>query len=522
MLGAVLGLGAGPRLRDAAPHRRPEAAHQGGHRGQVRRQRGGRRARRPGARSTTRREQAHIAVDEEVVNAANGPASEAFRKLRTNLMYMNVDNPPRVVVVTSPLPGDGKSTVAANLAAAIDSSGQNVVLIDGDLRRPTVATWFGLVEGVGLTDVLAGRIPVEDALQTTPEHPNLRILGAGAIPPNPSELLGSQVDAAAAAEAVGGCAGADRRAAAAAGHRRRGADGPLPTAPSWWCRRARPWTPSSATALDHLSAVEAKALGVVLNRVSTRDAGSGYYDQYNGYYAAVRREEPRQEVTGRGRGRVAAQGRTSRWSTRVIASPSSTSTTSPTRPGSSRGRRRRSGGPSTGCARLRRSWRRWPSRSGWSRPRSRPTWWRSSESLASARAARGGLVMVGTGLRLRAEEAVPLLHALIARAADDLGVRVLAIKGPVVALQGLREQRTSADVDVLVHPRDLEPLVDGLVALGWRRVGEGTYASDHAPALGEPPERPVADRDRRPPLLPGLPGRRRARSSTRCGHGTRW
>ena len=137
--------------------------------------------------------QAHIAVDAEVISAANGPASEAFRKLRTNLMYMNVDNPPRVVVVTSPLPGDGKSTVAANLAAAIDSSGENVVLIDGDLRRPTVATWFGLVEGVGLTDVLAGRIPVEDALQTPAEHPNLRVLGAGAVPPNPSELLGSQV-----------------------------------------------------------------------------------------------------------------------------------------------------------------------------------------------------------------------------------------------------------------------------------------------------------------------------------------
>ena len=84
-------------------------------------------------------------------------------------------------------------------------------------------------------------------------------------------------------------------------------------------------------------------------------------------------------------------------------------------------------------------------------------------------------------LRLRAEEAVPLLHTLVARAAADLGLRVLAIKGPVVALQGMRAPRASADLDVLVHPRDLVPLVDGLVALGWRRAVEGTYASIMAP-----------------------------------------
>ena len=85
--------------------------------------------------------------------------------------------------------------------------------------------------------------------------------------------------------------------------------------------------------------------------------------------------------------------------------------------------------------------------------------------------------MVDTALRLRADEAVPLLHTLVARAAADLGLRVLAIKGPVAALQGLREPRPSADLDVLVHPRDLESLVAGLVALGWRRGVEGTYAS---------------------------------------------
>ena len=224
------------------------------------------------------------AVDAAVRSAANGPASEAFRKLRTNLMYMNVDNPPRVVVVTSPMPGDGKSTVAANLAAAIDSSGENVVLIDGDLRRPTVATWFGLVEGVGLTDVLAGRIPVEDALQTPLEHPNLRVLGAGAIPPNPSELLGSQVmrqllqklsaDALVLIDAPPLLPVTDAAVLTA------NADGALVVVSS-----GKTLDTQLGSALDHLSDVEATALGVVLNRVSPRDAGNGYYDQYSGYYA---------------------------------------------------------------------------------------------------------------------------------------------------------------------------------------------------------------------------------------------
>jgi len=224
----------------------------------------------------------HLAVD-AAVSAANGPASEAFRKLRTNLMYMNVDNPPRVVVVTSPLPRDGKSTVAANLAAAIDSSGENVVLIDGDLRRPTVATWFGLVEGVGLTDVLAGRIPVEDALQTPVEHPNLRVLGAGAIPPNPSELLGSQVmrqllqklsaDALVLIDAPPLLPVTDAALLTA------NADGALVVVSA-----GKTLDTQLGSALDHLSDVEAKALGVVLNRVSPRDAGNGYYDQYSGYY----------------------------------------------------------------------------------------------------------------------------------------------------------------------------------------------------------------------------------------------
>lgn len=115
---------------------------------------------------------------------------EALRKLRTNLRFVDVDNQPRSIVVSSANQGEGKSTVASNLAAVLAESGEQVVLVDADLRRSAVARAFDLDGSVGLSEVLAGTIPLADALQTT-EIPGLQILAAGATPPNPSELLGS-------------------------------------------------------------------------------------------------------------------------------------------------------------------------------------------------------------------------------------------------------------------------------------------------------------------------------------------
>lgn len=231
---------------------------------------------------------AHIAVEPEdgaaVSTAASTPASEAFRKLRTNLVYMSVDNPARVVVVTSPVAGDGKSTVAANLAAALESASQKVVLIDGDLRRPTVAARFGLVEGIGLTDVLAGRIAPYEALQEDPERPYMRVMAAGTVPPNPSELLGSQVmyellqklaqEAFVLIDAPPLLPVTDAAVLTA------NADGALVVVSA-----GRTLDSQLSAALTQLELVGAKSLGVVLNRISRRDAGSGYYDQYSGYYS---------------------------------------------------------------------------------------------------------------------------------------------------------------------------------------------------------------------------------------------
>lgn len=118
--------------------------------------------------------------------------SEAFRGLRTNLQYMNVDDPPRAIVVTSSLPKDGKSFTAANLAITLAQMGQRTILIDADLRRPRMARMFGALEDAGLSDVLAGRAAPADLLQGIDGAPNLWLLAAGPIPPNPSELLGSE------------------------------------------------------------------------------------------------------------------------------------------------------------------------------------------------------------------------------------------------------------------------------------------------------------------------------------------
>lgn len=118
-------------------------------------------------------------------------ARESIRRLRTNLRYVGVDEPPRSIVVTSGAPGEGKSVVAGNLARVMARSGQPTLLIDADLRRPRVAEQFGIDGEVGLSQLLAGAVGVEDAVQPA-SVPLLSLLPSGQVPPNPSELLGSR------------------------------------------------------------------------------------------------------------------------------------------------------------------------------------------------------------------------------------------------------------------------------------------------------------------------------------------
>lgn len=127
-----------------------------------------------------------------IISDPASPRAEAFRRLRTNIRFLSVDEPVRSLVVTGSVPDEGKSSVAANLAIAMAQAGENVVLIDGDLRKARIATLFGLPSTVGLTNVLLGDVPLSQAIQQwRPELP-LHIITSGPIPPNPTELLASR------------------------------------------------------------------------------------------------------------------------------------------------------------------------------------------------------------------------------------------------------------------------------------------------------------------------------------------
>src|SRR6478609_3491885 len=220
--------------------------------------------------------------------------AEAFRSLRTNLQFVDVANPPKSIVVTSSLPGEGKSTTAANLALSLAETGLKVVVIEGDLRRPRLLDYLGFEGSVGLTDVLVGRVDVDDVLQPF-GRTGLRLLGAGPIPPNPSELLGSAnmeqlvadlverfdyvlidappllpvTDAAVLSTLVDGAlvvVGAD---VVEREHVRR--------------------------ALETLEQVNASLLGLILNRVKAKEIGAGY----GTYEYDYRPESERQRAKGR-------------------------------------------------------------------------------------------------------------------------------------------------------------------------------------------------------------------------------
>lgn len=218
------------------------------------------------------------------------PRAESFRQLRTNLQFANVSAHAKTVLVTSSIPGEGKSTTATNLAIALAQSGQSVCIVDADLRRPMVSEYLGLDGSVGLTTALVGAADVLDLLQPWGDD-NLYVLASGAIPPNPSELLGSQemkrlldrleesfdsviidapplipvTDAAVLAQHVGGVI----MVAGAQTVRRQDLD----------------------KSLNALQMVGAVVLGVVLNRIPAKGA-----DAYSYSYVSYASEEPRTYV----------------------------------------------------------------------------------------------------------------------------------------------------------------------------------------------------------------------------------
>ncbi len=126
-----------------------------------------------------------------VLSMSKSQFAEAFRSLRTSLLLARTGHPPKLIVVTSSTPTEGKTTVSTNLAAILAQRDTRVLLIDGDLRRPNVHHRFGLNGRVGLSTVLSGGISFDEAVMTVPEVPNLDILCSGPVPPFPTEMLSS-------------------------------------------------------------------------------------------------------------------------------------------------------------------------------------------------------------------------------------------------------------------------------------------------------------------------------------------
>lgn len=209
------------------------------------------------------------------------PESEAYRTLRTNIQFSSVDKPVKTLMVTSSGPGEGKSTTTANLAVVMAQTGQKIIIVDTDLRRPVQHKVFGVPNNTGLTTAMLAVDPatVNDYLQPT-EIENLFVLTSGPIPPNPSELLGSHrmkqvVDALGATADLVIFDSPPVLAVTDAVVLGRQVDGVLLVVDAGKTREQ-----ALTTAVGELHKVGANTLGVALNRLDTRRGGYYYYYYY--------------------------------------------------------------------------------------------------------------------------------------------------------------------------------------------------------------------------------------------------
>jgi polysaccharide biosynthesis transport protein len=217
--------------------------------------------------------------------------AESYRALRTSLLLSSLGAPPKVIMVTSALPQEGKSTTSINCAVVLAQKGVRVLLIDADLRRPSIHKTLGMGPRSGLSNVLTGSATLEQAITRTPVLPNLHILPAGTPPPNPAELLASSnmrdvllelreqydhivLDTPPALSVTDAVVLSPRTDAIVlvirSGHTTKQA-----------LRRAR----------DILMQVNAKVSGVLLNAVDLSSPDYYYYYEYQGKYADYYRDE---------------------------------------------------------------------------------------------------------------------------------------------------------------------------------------------------------------------------------------
>lgn len=212
------------------------------------------------------------------------PAAEAYRTLRTNIEFAAVEAPVRAILVTSSVPGEGKTTTAANLAAVFAQAGKRTVLVDCDLRKPGVHRIFGLPNATGLTTMLRNeRAELADVAQAT-EQESLRVVTTGPLPPNPAELVRSERMRAAlgriAAEADYVIVDSPPlQAVTDAAILSTLVDGTLLVVDAGRTRSG-----AVRSGREALAKVGARVLGVTLNRLSESMSGAYYYyDYYGGY-----------------------------------------------------------------------------------------------------------------------------------------------------------------------------------------------------------------------------------------------
>lgn len=233
----------------------------------------------------------------ETYTNPKSPISEAYRVLRTNIQYSSFDNPLKTIVITSSIPGEGKTTTVSNLAITFAQLGSKVLLIDADLRKPHIHKAFGINNHNGLSNILITRDNYKDYINNSPVE-NLDIITCGVIPPNPSELLtsnamkkfidktkedydlvfldsppvGTVTDAAILSTIV---------------------DGTILVAASGVVE-----LDAILAAKELLSKVNANVIGIVLNKLDKKAHGNYYYYQY--YYYGESEDVSPQKNNGRG------------------------------------------------------------------------------------------------------------------------------------------------------------------------------------------------------------------------------
>ncbi len=228
----------------------------------------------------------HVDASITSIHHSKGRVSEAYRTVRTGLYFSQFGRDLKVVQVTSPVPGDGKSTLSCNLAVSMAQSGRRVLLIDADFRRPRIGKIFGIEDDVGVASIITGQAELDDVTHRGPVA-NLSLMPCGKPPNNPAELLSSQhfvdliellkekfdfilIDTPPllAVSDPGAIAGI--------------VDGVVLT-----MRLRRNLKPLASRALSTLESVGAQCLGVVVNGVSA-EAGYGYDYNYNDYRYAYK------------------------------------------------------------------------------------------------------------------------------------------------------------------------------------------------------------------------------------------